>query len=79
MWQDFYVLPVTSPWAHSYALYGHTHSMVGVYVCVSASQVCAMNNDDVMGLVLTICHKKAAMRQLLAPINTLTETMMIKI
>ncbi len=48
-------------------------------MCVSASQVCAMNNDDVMGLVLTICHKKAAMRQLLAPINTLTETMMIKI
>ena len=30
-------------------------------------------NNDVMEMVLAICHKEAAMRQLLAPINTVWE------
>ena len=66
-----------SLWAHRYALYGHTHTMVGVYACVSQVCTCAMNKNDVTGLVITICHKEAATRQLLAPMNTLLETMMI--
>ena len=42
---------------------------VHVHVCVCVLWI----SDDVMELVLAICHKEAAMRQLLAPINTVWE------